>query len=68
MKLNRKTKLSRNSLFFLAIVFFSISLTKCNTHKPSFEGTAFVKHHSLENTGFTQSKLDSLNNFLKKQP
>jgi len=65
MKINRKTKLLRNSLFFLLIVSFSIFLIKCSTYKASFEGTAFEKHQSLENTGFTQSKLDSLNNFLE---
>jgi len=52
-------------LFFFSIALISIFLIKCSTHKPSFKGSEFEKHTTLDNTGFTQSKLDSLENFLK---
>ncbi len=46
------------TLFSIGLLLFS-----CDTHKPSFKGTPFEKHTTLNGTGFTQSRLDSLINF-----
>ncbi len=45
----------------ICVVLLSIG---CSTHKPSFKGTAFEKHLTLSGTGFSQSKLDTLTNFI----
>ncbi|WP_347375066.1 serine hydrolase [Aequorivita sp. Q41] len=50
------------------IVIIIISMTiflSCGSHKPQFEGVPFEKHETLDNTGFTQQRLDSLTNYLK---
>jgi CubicO group peptidase (beta-lactamase class C family) len=54
-----KLKYSTNIVFILTIFF------GCATHNPEFEGTPFEKHASLDDTGFTQERLDSLTNYIK---
>lgn len=42
----------------------TILFQSCGIHKPQFEGTPFEKHSTLEETGFTQERLDLLTNHL----
>ena len=45
----------------LSLVFFQ----SCTVHKARFEGEPFEKVTSLDGTGFTQARLDSLTRYLK---
>ncbi len=54
----------RNLLFTVFILPFVFG---CSSHRAQFKGNAFEKHTSLTKTGFTQEKLDSLNNFIKQK-
>ncbi len=47
------------------IIFVLIIFLGCGTHKPQFKGEPFEKHITLEGTGFSQQRLDSLTNYLK---
>lgn len=47
------------------IALILVLIQSCGTHPPSFEGTQFEKHATLEGTGFTQSRLDSLSDYLE---
>lgn len=48
------------------IAFSTIALfLSCGTNKSQFVGTPFERHLTLNGTGFTQSKLDTLTNFIK---
>lgn len=58
---NEKAMNITKMVFLLAI----ISLQGCGIYKAQFEGTPFEKHQTLEGTGFTRDRLDSLTNFLK---
>ena len=49
-------------LITVCIVILSIS---CKTSQSQFKEIPFEKHSTLKGTGFTQSRLDSLTNFLK---
>ena len=40
-------------------------LQACGTHKSDFKGIPFEKQTTLDQTGFTQQRLDSLTNYLK---
>ena len=42
-----------------------ILIFSCSTQKAQFAGEPFEKHETLEGTGFTQQKLDSLTNYIK---
>ena len=53
----------RNLLFVLLALPLVMS---CSPRAAQFKGSVFEKHTSLTKTGFTQEKLDSLNNFIKK--
>ena len=54
---------------YLKGIFILLILTalnySCNSVKSEFEGTNFEKHTTLDGTGYTQQKLDSLTGFLK---
>ncbi|MDO6739339.1 serine hydrolase [Wenyingzhuangia sp. 2_MG-2023] len=43
----------------------TLLITSCGTHKAQFKGEPFEKYKPLENTSFTQQKLDSLTNYIK---
>ncbi len=49
--------------FFITVIL--ITFIGCGPHKAQFDGTPFERLTSLEGTGFTQERLDSLTNFLK---
>ncbi len=52
-----------NKLFFaISAILLFIS---CGTYKAQFKGSPFEKSLSLNETGFTQARLDTLTNFLK---
>jgi CubicO group peptidase (beta-lactamase class C family) len=38
--------------------------TSCGMHEPLFKGTPFEKHESLDGTGFSQQRLDSLTDYI----
>ena len=46
-------------------IFITVLIFGCGTHKSQFEGVPFEKQTTFEGTKFTQSKLDSLTNFLE---
>ena len=46
-------------------IFITVLIFGCETHKSQFEGVPFEKQTTFEGTKFTQSKLDSLTNFLE---
>lgn len=43
----------------------AILIISCATYKPQFKGTPIEKLKTLNNTGFTQQRLDSLTDYLK---
>jgi len=47
------------------IMLFFWALQSCGPRKPQFKGVAFQKHTSLNGTGYTQQRLDSLTLYLK---
>ncbi len=51
--------------FIFFFIFILFELVACRTSDAQFDGTNFKRYKSLETTGFTQSRLDSLTNFLK---
>lgn len=51
--------------YIFITVLTCLLIIACGTHKAKFEGEPFEKHMTLDKTGFTQKRLDSLTNFLK---
>lgn len=47
------------------IIWTTLVVLGCGTKKASFEGVNFEKHSTLDGTGFNQTRLDSLANFMK---
>jgi len=50
---------------YLLILLITV-LQSCGTHEPKFKGVPFEKHITLDGTGFSQPRLDSLNNYIKE--
>ena len=53
---------TKRALLLLLIATLNFS---CSTPKPQFKGVSFKKHTTLNGSGYTQQRLDSLTNFLK---
>jgi len=49
----------------ISTIFVIFSMFGCSSYKPQFQGVTFEKHTSLDKTGFTQQRLDSLTTYLK---
>jgi CubicO group peptidase (beta-lactamase class C family) len=60
----KKKIMSKLKQITIIISVLSISFG-CATHNPQFEGMPFEKHTTLNGTGFTQEKLDSLTSHIK---
>lgn len=52
---------------YLLAMLFGFGLVGCKTYKAQFKGLPFEKHTSLNGTGFTQQRLDSLTNYLENK-
>ena len=57
------TKTMKTLKFLLIIIL--LAFWGCGTHKAQFEATPFERYSSLETTGITQARLDSLTEFLE---
>jgi len=56
----------KKNLKIIICFIFLLSIYKCNTYKPTYKGVAFEKNYSQIRTIFSQSKLDSLTEYLTK--
>jgi len=52
-------------IFKFLLILILMAFANCGTLNAQFEGTPFKRHISIETTGFTQERLDSLTYFLK---